>query len=268
MDTAFEYLSAGIILSLILGVTTVFSNNMTSVKLNSIEQSSSFSIADKMVDFLLLSSGTPNNWGRTLDNPQTIGLALENAVKPYQLDRSKVKRLSNTSDAYIAPYEVRDLLGLSPNYYIKVEIYPMYNILIEQNTPEKFTVTVTNQWNVPVSALNVTGAYTTIENVNATEITSFINGDLTNAVTQSKLTNVAGHCTLDYSDTGAKRTLIVMVNQLNVKSLAIWPESSPDLIGTINSSMGDSSDFNVEMVYRTVEINGMNYICRFTLWWT
>jgi hypothetical protein len=267
LDTAFEYISAGILLTLILGVTSVITTNMVSDRTNQIDQTSNFKLADKIIDVLLLSSGSPNNWGRSLDSPNSIGLALENGVKLYQLDRNKVSRLSNTSNGYIPPYEVRDLLCLSPNYFIKLEVFPMYRITVEEINNERFEITIVNQWGVPVSAVNVTGAYTPIQNVNVTEITSLINGDLDGVILRSAYTNVSGKCILDYTGSGSRPNLIVLANQLNIKSAKIWPDPSPDLIEEIEGTMGNSSNFNVEIASRSVEIDGMNYCCKLTLWW-
>lgn len=268
MDTAFEYISAGIILSMILGVTGVVTTNMVSDRRYQIEQTEGFKVTDKMIDSLLLSTGTPTNWGSSLDSPTSIGLALENGVKPHQLDRTKVKRLEETSVGYIPAHEVRDLLGLSPNYFLKIKIYPIYRITVEEDSSNIFTITVKNQWGVPVSAVNVTGAYTDIENVNATEITSLINGDLDDADTLSSLTDASGQCTLDFTSSGDRATLLVLADQLNVKSAIVWPEPSDDLVVEVESSMGDSADFNVEISTRSVEIDGMNYYCKLTLWWS
>ncbi len=268
MDTAFEYISAGIILSMIFGVTSVLTTNMVSDRMYQIEQTDSFKVADKMIDALLLCPGSPSNWGSSLNNPTNIGLSLENGVAPYQLDRTKVKRLSNSSSNHIPAHELRDLLGLSPNYFLKFEIYPMYHITVENVTSEKFTVTVVNQWGVPVSAVNVTGAYTNIENVNATEITSFLNGDLDDAVIVSALTNASGQCTLDFTGSGEKAKLIVLADQLSIKSATMWPEPSDDLIVEIESTIGESAEYNVEIASRSVEIDGMNYYCKLTLWWS
>jgi hypothetical protein len=124
-----------------------------------------------------------------------------------------------------------------------------------------------------VSTVNVTGGYTDIINVNSTELTSFIHGGLKNTIVKYNTTNTLGQCILNYSGMGSKKTLIIMASQLDVKSLAIKslvtpPITSPDLITSIDSSMGSSSDYNVEIVYRSVIIDEMNYFCKLTLWWS
>ncbi len=267
MQTAFEYISAGVILCLILGLTGQFATNMVYDRVERIKQTTGLGVADKMIDFLLLSPGTPSNWGRLVDPPQNVGLALESAIKPYQLDRCKVRRLSNGTANYIPPHEVRDLLGLSPNYYTDLSIYPIYNITVEQLTDEKFLVSVANQWDVPVSTVTVTGTYTDIIHLNSTQITQFLYGDL-DAPTETNTTDINGQCTLNFVGAGSKPTLIVMGSQLAVRSLTMWPTLSDDLVGVVESSMGSPVGFDTEIVYRSVEIDGMNYYCKLVLWWS
>ncbi len=268
MNTAIEYISAGIILSLILGVTGQYVTNMVSDRVSNLEQMSGLKIADKEVDQLLLSPGNPPNWGHSSIVPENIGFGLENAIKPYKIDREKILSLSNSSDNYIPIYEVRDLLGLSPNYFISIEIYPMYSISIAPLTNNKFLITVTNQWNIPVSTVNVTGAYTNSTDLNAVKINSFISGNVDDYVVKRNLTNNLGQCILDFSDIGSMKTLVVLANQLNIKSVNTWPDKIDDVVYSINSAMGSNMDFTVEIVYRNIEIDEMNYFCKLIMWWS
>jgi hypothetical protein len=268
METSLEYISAGIILSLILGITGQYSTNMVNDRVINIEQTSGLQLADKIIDTLLLTAGSPSNWGSSIDPPNSIGFALENAIKPYQLDKSKVKCLYNDSNNYIPPYLIRDLIGLSKNYYISLEIYPMYSILIEKITSEKFRITVTNQWNIPVSTVNVKGAYTDYASIDSTEVNAFINGNLQNAVFRENMTDVNGNCILNFSGSGEKASLLVLCEQLNVKSVNTWPNISSDIITKVKASVGIDTGFNVELVYRTIEIDGLNYFCKFKMWWS
>lgn len=268
METSLEYISAGIILSLILGITGQYSTNMVNNRIINIEQTSGLQLADKIIDTLLLIPGSPSNWGNSIDPPNSIGFALENAIKPYQLDKSKVKCLYNDSNNYIPPYQIRDLIGLSSNYYISLEIYPMYSTSIENITSEKFKITVTNQWGIPVSTARVKGAYTSYENINSTEVYAFLNGNLQNAVFRENMTDVDGKCILNFSGSGEKDSLLVLCEQLNVKSVNTWPNMSSDIITKVEASVGIDTGFNVELVYRAIEIDGLNYFCKFKMWWS
>jgi len=224
--------------------------------------------ADKIIDMMLLSTGRPVDWGGMIEEPETMGLALENSIELYQLDPDKVHRLSSDSTSYISPGRVRDLLGLSAYYYTAIRVYPIFNITVTQLSAEKFHIKVFSQWKLPVSNVNITAAYLNvpIDEVNKANITSFMDISLDDAFYAYNMTNTLGTCTLNFTGAGTRETLLVMASQLSVKSLTTWPTLSEHIIGVIESSMGSVSGFNTETVYRNVEIDGLNYFVRFTLW--
>lgn len=268
MNTTLEYISAGVIIALILGATGQYTTNMVYDRINFIEQSAGVEKADKICELLLLSSGYPTGWGLSHDEPEMMGLAIENSVKRYELDSDKVKRLSSDSPKYITPSRVRDLLGLSAYYYTSIAVYSIFNITVTQLSEERFSVNVNNQWKLPVSNVNVTAAYidTPIGELDKGNITSFMDLSLEGAAYAFNQTNALGTCTLSFAGTGARETLLVMASELYVKCLTTWPSPSEHIIGTIESSMGSVSGFNTETIYRNVKIDGLNYIVRFTLW--
>jgi len=268
LESTIEYITAGIIISLILGLTIHFSSNMVDVKINAIEQKTGFAIAGNVIDTLLLSPGSPNNWGDSPEPPSTMGLALDNAIKLYQLDASKVRRLSSESENYIPPYMVRDLLGLSACYYISIRIMPVYTITISNITEEIFSISVTNQWGSPVSNVNVTAAYVNLEEMSINEVISFLKGDLEDAVYAHNVTGSSGNCILDFSGAGSRSLLMVLADQLKIKSFATWPAQPDTVITNIQSSMGTPSSFPVEVASRNVEIGSFNYIVILTVWWS
>lgn len=268
MHASIEYISAGIIISLILGATAQYTTNMVYDRINLIEQNVGVEKADKINDLLLLSSGCPVDWGGAYDEPDAMGLALDNSLQLYQLDADKVRRLSGESPNYIPPARVRDLLGLSAYYYTSIKVFPLFNMTVTQLSEEMFSVKVVNQWELPVSNVNVTAAYVNVSigEVTATNITSFMDLSLDDAFYAFNMTNALGTCTLNFAGAGAQETLLVMASQLSVKCLTTWPTLSDHIIGNIESSMGSVSGFNMETVYRNVDIAGLNYIVRFTLW--
>jgi hypothetical protein len=265
LNAIVEYLSAGIILFLILGFTSQYATNMIYDKINLIEKNAGFEKADKIIDMILLSPGKPENWSMSAGDPDSLGLSLADAVKSYQLDSGKVIRLSDMSDKYIPPYRVRDLIGLSTYYYISLEIFPLFNISVT-NSSNIFSVKILNQWNIPVSNVNITAAYSNIENITSNDIVLFMDNNLRDAVYQYNMTDALGTCELNFSSVGGRKSLIILASQMDVKSATTWPTLSKDLIGTIVSSMGTSSNYNVETVYKNVEINGLSYIVRFSIW--
>lgn len=59
---------------------------------------------------------------------------------------------------------------------------------------------------------------------------------------------------------------MVLANQLNMKSITTWPMLSSSVVGMVESSMGSVSGYNAEIVYRNVNMDGLNYIARLTIW--
>lgn len=269
MNASIEYISAGIIIALILGTTAQYTMNMVYNRISLIEQQSAgVNKVDKINDLLLLSPGCPMDWGGSCNEPEAMGLALQNSIRLYQLDADKVRRLRSDNPNYIPPGRVRGLLGLSPYYYTAIRVYPLFNITVTQLSEERFSVEVVNQWGRPVSNVNVTAAYVNVPmvEIDKANITSFMDLSLDGAVYAFNLTNALGTCTVNFPGTGSRESLLVMASQLSVKCLTTWPTLSERIVGTIESSMGSVSGFNAETVYRNVEIEGLNYIVRFTLW--
>jgi len=267
LHASIEYISAGVIVFLILGFTGQYTASMVNDHISLIEKNAGVKKADNIIYTLLLSPGQPLDWGLSYDEPELLGLAFENAVKLYQLDKYKVRRLSSNSSNYIPPGRIRDLLGLSAYYYISIRIYPIFNIIVGDDVEERVNVTLVNQWGIPVSNINVTAAYldTPVENVSYSDITSFMDLSLETDYAFN-VTDALGTCTLNCAGVSEEGCLLILASQLGVKSMITWPKLSEHVIGTIESTMGSVSGFNTELVYRNVEIENLDYIVKFTLW--
>lgn len=159
MNAAIEYISSGIIICLILGFAAQYATTMSYDRLNLIERNATLGKADRVADMVLLSPGYPTDWGMSYGNPQVLGLASESAMKLYNLDSHKVMRLSRSSTNYIPPVHVRDLIGLSSNYYLSLRIFPFFNLEVTNISNQVFSVTVLNQWNTPVSNVKIDAAF-------------------------------------------------------------------------------------------------------------
>ena len=267
MHACLEYISAGAIIFLIMGFTGQYTTAMVSDHISLIEKNAGVKKADSIIYTLLLSPGQPLDWGHATEEPELLGLALENAVKLYQLDKYKVRRLSDDSPNYISPGRIRDLLGLSAYYYIAIRIYPIFNITVTGIDEDWISIRLVNQWRTPVSNINITAAYldTPVENVSYSDITSFM--DLSFETDFAfNVTDALGTCTLNCAGVSEEGCLLILATQLGVKSLTTWPNLSEHVIGTIESTMGSVSGFNTEVVQKNVEIEDLDYIVRLTLW--
>lgn len=268
MHSSIEYIFAGIAIFLILSVTSQYATSLVNNSANLIEKEGQTQRADKIIDTLLLSPGSPEQWGLQPDEPTTMGLALQNALKMYELDFDKVSRLNNASMNYISPERVRDLLGLSNYIQISLSISPLLNLTVTQVTDENFSVSVSNQWNMPVSNVNITGAYcdTSIENLTEDNITSFMDYNLDSSYAWN-VTNAFGTCTLSFAGSGSRPSMIVLASSLNVQCLTTWPSQTRLVISTVDSLMGSGSSlYNTEVVQRTVDIGGFSYLAKLTVW--
>jgi len=266
MQTTLEYLTAGIIVLLILGATTSYASNLIYDKVRTLEAEAGLERVDRMLEILLLSPGRPPDWGGGVEKPQALGLALENAIKPYQLDPEKVMRLREGETGHLSPYEVRDLLGLDPAYYLSIEIKPTYNVEIQQLAANRFRVEVRDLWGTPVINANVTAALGDIplEMVNYTTVSQLLSGDLKGVEYAQNVTDRSGRCILNFQSEGS--VLLLCVGHLGLLSFASWPGEAEGIVGYLSSSMGSISGYEAESTYRLVDIGGLSYVFRLMIW--
>jgi hypothetical protein len=194
----------------------------------------------------------------------------------FQLDRGKVKRICPDSPYYIAPIRVRDLLGLSADHYVSIEIYPLLNISLRRYSANEFHVNVHNQWNAPVSNVNVSATYLSdieVSDLSESDIDSFLD-QILEGVHASSLTDSLGSSRLNFTGSAEEGCLIVLAKELTGSSLSTWDlnitdayqSNSQHVIYSVESSMGSVSGYNTEMVSRNVKIDELDYIVKFTLW--
>jgi hypothetical protein len=266
MQTTLEYLTAGIIVLLILGATTTYASNLIYDRVRTLEAEAGLKRVDIILEILLHSPGRPPDWGEQIEKPEAIGLALENTFEPYQLDPKKVRRLKEGEGGYLSPYEIRELLGLDPAYYLSLEIKPIYDIQIEQINSTRFSVTVRNLWGAPVSNANVTAALgdISLEEVNYTTIFQLISHDLRGVYYAHNITDRLGLCTLRFQGNGT--SLLLCVGHLGLLSFASWPSEADGIISHIESSMGSISGYEAESSFRLVQIAGLSYVIRLMIW--
>lgn len=84
-----------------------------------------------LASHLLLTTGTPANWGQLKGTrPTSLGLAKANALKPYELDIDKVTRL-NSGNIYRLDYpDLWQMLGVK-DVSFRIEIRTLFELSIE-----------------------------------------------------------------------------------------------------------------------------------------
>ena len=276
MNSCLEYIVAGTLICLILGISGNYTTDMVYDKINLVEINQESEKAAKILDLMLLSDGKPPNWDEYPQDPDILGFSQTNSIKMYNLDKDKIIRLQYTSPSYISPNRIKELIGLGPEYYIAIKIFPLLNITMTRETQDSFKVQFFNQWNTPASNVNVTVAY--LNHCQAADITQeelqlFLDLEL-DGLYDSELSNSIGISTLYL--TGAEELGCMLINSkqltgnclfiADINNTNISFNNSPHIIYQIESSMGSVSGYNSEIITRTVKIDGFDYIFSFTLW--
>ncbi len=266
MQVSYEYILAGMIIFLLVLTTEITMFSLMSERLTALEQGSSYTTADKILDILLLSTGDPSNWGSNMSaEPVSIGLADQNSLKQYALDPSKVARFSSNSTGYISPARTRDLLGIRRDWQFSLRISPIMDIEVSGNGT--FTVTISNSKGLLVANVNVTAYYVP---------KSLSPGAVYQC--RSSVTKVDGTCTLEFQFE-PDHVLVIEAEQMSIKVLATFPKgtnfrveggsvfvSDTPLITEISYSTGSAYGMDKETVSRYVDIAGTTCLAELDLW--
>ncbi len=271
MHVDYEYILAGLILLLILSVAEMNIFAVMTHQLTRMEQEAEYPAAERILDTILLSPGYPPNWGNQSADPTSLGLAVQNALKAYVLDISKVIRLKEGYPNYISPGTARQLMGLSEDYHFNLTIIPVFNICINGSLAEQgeYSITMKDYKGFLVPNVNVTGYY--VPN-------SLTGGGI--YPSKSAMTGTDGRCVLTF-DPLPNYSLVVCANQLEVKAIQTFT-SLPDWKIRVEGGCVMKSDFPIiqaiyyytgrisglayESVFRYAEIEGITYYVKFDLW--
>ncbi|MEM3040963.1 MAG: hypothetical protein QXG97_02910, partial [Nitrososphaerota archaeon] len=93
MNAIYEYIIAGIVVVAMLAAAEMNISTMTSSRL-ALAETEGYSMAESILDMILLSPGDPPNWSEYSEDPELFGLAFSNATEEYTLDPKKVMRLN------------------------------------------------------------------------------------------------------------------------------------------------------------------------------
>lgn len=146
--------------------------------------------AQSLFDYILLSPGSPSNWGTKAGDPKAFGLATPGTAQPYSLSQASVMRLLESSATFsnrtvsfhgktylnltegyfslLIPYGttlnytyVKELLNIQGSFEFYLTLQPALNIVIRNVTSSEgleFAVAVTNFYGSPLAdaTLNAT----------------------------------------------------------------------------------------------------------------
>jgi len=268
LEISFEYILAGLTILLVLASTQIFMYMMMMQRLTALEQESGYTVAEEILDMILLSPGYPPDWGRNLSEyPVSFGLAEYNAIRAYVLDPYKVARLLEDSTGYILPPEARALMGLRSSFHFSLRIRPIFNITVEDKGGGIFLFTVLNSKGYLAPNVNVTAYYVPTSIVPGTEYPK-----------RSNITSIDGKCSLDFSGVTGQ-VLVVQAEEMEARVIVNYPseynfviesgevfESDTFLVTELEYSTGSVVGIGKESASRVVEIGGLTYIVEFDLW--
>jgi hypothetical protein len=122
IDTFF---ACTIMITLVLAAMVNTSNMLRPSMDNALHQNDTERLR-QLAEHLLLSAGTPNNWGSLKDTvPTSLGFADSNAFIPYELDIDKVTRLNDINLYSLSYAQLWQASGVS-DVSFNIEPYSTY----------------------------------------------------------------------------------------------------------------------------------------------
>jgi hypothetical protein len=230
MHAVLEYLAVGVLLIVVLLAASRMIEAPSST-LEAVRGEQLLTVAERVIDKILLTAGYPPDWGSNVDVNRTckpgesglclsdFGLALQGGA-PYIVDPDKVMRLTNLSTLpnplYLSAENLTCLLGLGTcdargnlvraDYGFRLVMKPMITARVEAlewrslgrgSAATKFRVRVVNWLGEGLPNANVTGVYMIAMvkggAAQAGEIEGFYN------YTGRCVTDALGYCALDFS---------------------------------------------------------------------
>jgi hypothetical protein len=214
MEATLEYLAVGLLIVLLILVSYEMVNATTSTVATTYEEQL-YTIAERVMDKLILTPGYPVDWGTNIqvtpDTLQDFGLALYGARSPYIVDPDKVMRLANLSTLpnplLLNTTRLAQLLNLE-DYGFRLRITPMlvvnitpvgyYNYSQLYRFMSRFEIAVSNYYGLGIPNANITAMYVLVQVQPGTGNSGDV--ELKNVFVKTCLTDPVGRCTLDFTN--------------------------------------------------------------------
>jgi len=228
VSAAYDHIVAILIVGAIFVGTVVALPALNYSNLQTLDQQQLRNTALNVFDSMLLSAGSPSNWGSKSfpfdqNNVKLFGLASPSALSKFVLDSDKVQRLDLTNPGVIDYDRVRTLLN-TEDYGFQLSIYRPFEVnwsLDITNTVVRFSVTITRTEDgtpIPNAEIRVT-ITVTASKLSKTNETDFISQRYD---PMTYYTNVTGSCTgslnTDLGDYNVAYAVAIM--QINVGGLS------------------------------------------------
>lgn len=208
MHPLLEYLAIGVLLVVVI-LAAGQMIEAPSRTLETVRAEQLFTVAERLMDKVLLTPGYPENWGADLlldEEVTDFGLALAGATAPYIIDPDKVMRLANLTllpnPVPISAERIAELLGIKGEYGFRLEMKPMITASVTTldsfgNIASVFRIRVVNWYGVGLPNARVTGIYV-VARIKGGAKQSTV--EELHKMVKTCITNALGICDLDYTD--------------------------------------------------------------------
>lgn len=228
VNAVYDHIVAMVIVGVLFMGTVVAMPMLSFSNLRTVDEQQLRNTALTVFDSMLLSGGSPSNWGSTppdqwdQNKVNLFGLASSNALSKYVLDPDKVQRLDPLNPAVIQYNRVRELLNLQ-DYGFRLSIFRPFSVKSQLNITQSavyFSVNVTRtEDGTPIPNANV--QVTTM--ITASKLGQNVSDLISKAFEPiSYTTNVLGNChdTIDASLAGYSIQYAVAIVQVTVGGLS------------------------------------------------
>jgi hypothetical protein len=233
-------LFAGLIIILLLAVSTVMITTISSPTSNASDKDQLKVTAEKIMTQMLLDSGYPYDWGSISAAPQVFGLAKygETSRQAYELDPDKVLRLNEGLPSYVNATIAANLLGLGNSndpshealdYGFTLEFNEILQISAPQPSASGYSITVTSEYNLPIIGANVSATLYYIDN----------NEQIAHQGPANGTTAYDGSFTLPFNfnpSTGSAEALAVAVDYYGAQAVKFFYPTTNTLLVTLFGS--------------------------------
>jgi hypothetical protein len=265
MHQILDYVFAAVILALIVTFGITAGTNSLILSSQKVSQENLETKTNQVIDMILLTTGSPSNWGDLTTVPDNLGLASKGSNDPYVLDGGKLRRLLNGS---IPTSDVRRLLSLGQNFDFTINLKLILNQSIVQINSTAYEVTVEDWKGFRVPNTMIDGYYFD---------SSWAPGDPFEHL--QGITGVEGKVMIATSQAVSDPTLVAKASVAAAESIEKYPSSAPyftivgdrpmktDLEPVLNYGSTFSTlqgGATLVTVFRTVVIEGSTYQIIFT----
>jgi hypothetical protein len=265
MHVTIEYILAGMLMVLVLVGTETTMSALMSQRITAFQEGNQLTVADNILNAMLLTPGDPANWGDSFAQPPiSFGLADQGTATPYRLSTTKIMRLQNGSLGYISPTELRSMMGLRDDVQFSLTITPIMTVNINGNGP--FAITVRDSRGNLSPNVNITAYY----------IPAGSSGG--QYPTVSNITGFDGKCTIAFNNEPGY-VLVTKAEQSGVVVIATspagwnyWPEGGivilrdTSVFAGLTYTTGTTYGINKKSAQRYAEIGGQTYLVALDIW--